>query len=91
MFNKEQYLGKFKIPQRNLNEDQCLAVEISEKFEKKISVGQILKFIKLKGRQAIRENAEQVDKIQGIKNRAGYFVGMCKRERVIFAPSPKTR
>src|SRR3990167_1423515 len=92
MFNKEQYLGKFKIPQRNLNESQALAVEISEKFGGKISVGQILSFIGKWGQQAIRENAEQVDKIQGVKNRAGYFIGMCKRERGIFTTSPaKTR
>ena len=86
--NLQTYTSKLRIAPTN--ERQSLIDEIYRAFQKRISGGQLAAFIRDKGLKAVSENFEQVQKME-VNDRAGYFVGMCKRERVIFAPSAKTR
>lgn len=75
------YLQKFSLPKKNLGQNLLLADEVYQFFSKKILFPRIMHEIKTKGIQFVRENFEQVKKLE-VDNKLSLFIWRLKQAKV---------
>ena len=77
------YLNKFKKEEKKISREQYLADEIYKFFDKKAHFGMLMKFIKLKGWQAIYEIFNEIKKADA-NDKLKLFMWKIGQERIIY-------